>query len=362
MRAEDVAALEQLVDTVFTSGKPGAMFAGFPRLFCESNWDNLWVHADGETVVSHVGMMVRWASLAGCTVRVACVGAVATFESHRGRGLATELFAAAQSKALAEGVDFLLISGGRGLYRRAGAAEVGCDYNVEVDARAAAALPPSPAELTAATVADLPVCRWAYRQKAARFVRPPEDWESVLCSRGCGGGDVGFLLIRQAGRPCAYVVFRKPDAAGASSVVEFGGEQTAVAAAVKPLMAGHGIERLCFHLQGDDFLLRTTLESAGAVAEPARSPGTLLIINFAQLMARLRPYFEEQIGLDASRSLAFGEQEAAFTFVDAETSCLVPGRASAAEFVFGRSESRPASGPLATVFPVPTLVYGLNYT
>ena len=129
----ELPSLTRLADTIFADGEEGLMLASFPLLFDESNFENLFVFAKRGRIVSHVGMAQRWACLAGCTVRVACIGAVGTYEEHRGKGLATSLFEAACGKALSDGVDLMMISGGRGLYLRAGAAEVGCDYLTVLD-------------------------------------------------------------------------------------------------------------------------------------------------------------------------------------------------------------------------------------
>ena len=127
-RREETASLARLVDAVFMEGQQGRMFQCFPTFFAEENHENHLVFAEGDEMLSHVGMLYRWACLAGCTVRMACVGAVGTHEAYRGRGMATALFQAACEKALADGVDFMMISGNRGLYQRPGAAEVGCDF------------------------------------------------------------------------------------------------------------------------------------------------------------------------------------------------------------------------------------------
>ncbi len=123
LRAHELGSLSKLADTVFQSKNDGQMVYQFPVLFGSENHENLLVFVDGGKVVSHVGMVQRWASLAGCTVKVGLIGSVATYEDYRGKGLASQLFAAAAEKAVRDGCDFFMISGGRGLYRRAGAAD-----------------------------------------------------------------------------------------------------------------------------------------------------------------------------------------------------------------------------------------------
>src|SRR5262249_46474734 len=130
LQADEWDQLNALVSTVFSR----RMFARFPQLFNEANRSNLRVVAEDGRVVSHVGMIQREASLAGCRVRVACVGAVATYEDYRGRGFASLAFQDACDKAADDGVDLMLISGGRGLYTRTGCRRVGRDHDFVVTA------------------------------------------------------------------------------------------------------------------------------------------------------------------------------------------------------------------------------------
>src|SRR5947209_3284810 len=122
-RPDEWDQLDALVSTIFAP----RMFRRFPQLYNEANRPNLRVVAEDGRIVCHVGMIQREASLAGCRVGVACIGSVATFEEYRGRGFASLAFQDACDKAAADGVDVMLISGGRGLYTRAGCRRFGPD-------------------------------------------------------------------------------------------------------------------------------------------------------------------------------------------------------------------------------------------
>ena len=92
VRREEMQSMAQLVDAVFMGGREGAMFGAYPQYFSEANNENHFVFVDGGRVVSHFGMDQRDVSIAGCRLRVGCVGAVATYEEYRGKGMATRLF------------------------------------------------------------------------------------------------------------------------------------------------------------------------------------------------------------------------------------------------------------------------------
>src|SRR5579862_8267342 len=128
VRLDEMDALRKLTDVVFRPGMPEQ----YPQLFNNENLDNLRVCFDGSTCVSHVGMTQRNASLMGCTIRVCCIGSVATHPDYRNQGLASACFESAVEKAYADGVDVMIVSGGRGLYTRNGCPRLGRDYKVKI--------------------------------------------------------------------------------------------------------------------------------------------------------------------------------------------------------------------------------------
>ena len=357
---EDLSSLGQLVDRVFMSGQAGGMFRCYPHLFNERNLDNLLVYVDDGRVVSHVGMIQRWACLAGCTVRVACVGSVATYEEYRGRAMATRLFAMACEKAEADGVDFMMISGGRGLYRRAGATDVGCDFTGVVGQRAATALSVDGVELAECGETDLPDCDAAYRLKSAHFVRPLDDWQWLLGSHKCMCRDVQVLAVRRSAVFHGYFIVAKTGEKGVSEILEFGGDARELAGAFKPLMAQCRADSLKLRLQTGDRRLKALCERAGVALEPVNTVGTLLLVSFPQLMGRLRPYLEARAGLRTAETLSFHQDGDSFVFGVGDQLHRV-NKAAAAQVVFGHPQPEPLPGVLAQVFPVPTLCYGISY-
>lgn len=302
VRLTEMPSLARLVDDVFGSRSDGAMFGSFPQLFCEANIENLLVCADGDRIVSHVGMTERRACLAGCTVGVACVGSVATYEEYRGQGLATRLFEVACAKAAGDGMDFMLISGGRGLYRRAGAADVGCDFELTVSADAVAGLIWPGLEVTDFAEGDLGHCVAAYNTRPAHFLRLKEDWTMFLECRSCMCRDTQFEIIRSDGLFTGYYVPVRNAEDESVRVLEFAGEPAAIAAGLGPLMRKYNAQCVHLHLQAGDIVLKAMLEKAGAAAVEVDSSGTLLLLDFDRLMRRLHPYFEQRIGRqEASR-------------------------------------------------------------
>ncbi len=126
---EEIDALIGLATDAFNpdgvpAGNPD-MGAAFPTLFCPDNLPNLRIVTDEGRPVSMAGFTVREISVQGTRIRVACVGAVCTLASHRGRGIAAAIMEDVAAEAGARGAVMLLISGGRGLYRRMGCIDAG---------------------------------------------------------------------------------------------------------------------------------------------------------------------------------------------------------------------------------------------
>src|SRR5947209_4184266 len=117
-RPEERDALLTLVNRVFAAG--GDMGTAFPLLFGPDNLDGLRIVSGDQGPVAHVGVCIRPAVILGARLKVASIGAVCTDPAHRGGGLASALMADARRYARENGASLMLISGGRGLYRRLG--------------------------------------------------------------------------------------------------------------------------------------------------------------------------------------------------------------------------------------------------
>jgi GNAT superfamily N-acetyltransferase len=355
----ELPSLAVLVDTVFMDGEQGRMARCFPTMFNEANCANLLGFVDQSRVVAHLGMTQRWASLGGALVRVACIGAVATYPEYRGRGLASTLLRTACARATADGVDFMLISGGLGIYRRAGAADFGRDWRVTVPRTVAERLALDGVALRPMVPEDVPFCAAAYAEQAAHFIRPRDDWEWFLQSQTCMGKPVELLLALRNDVPCAYLVCHKPEDDNEVFVVEHAGD--GIAAAVVPLLDRYGARAAAFHVQGTEPGLLHVLKSAGAHCEQEASHGTLLLLNVPQLIDRLRPYFETVVGIHPAKALTVEQSSDQFSVRLGPETATWKSNVAAAEAIFGHWDRPSLQGMLGKAFPVPSLWYGLNY-
>lgn len=384
LRSEEWPQLDALVSAVFRSG----MFANYPQLFNDANRENLRVVVDDGRVVCHVGVMPRAASLLGCRIEVACVGAVATAPAQRGRGFASAAFQDCCEWAAALGSDLLLISGGRGLYTRVGCRPVGRDWNIVLDVSPGNAAATARLVRMAEGLRVLPLGAEQERAVAAlyetepvRFLRHREDWSRAFACRIVMAARADFWGMILADRLVAYAIVQPPrngrqamDGA-AVWVVEYAGDRGAVAGALAPLVAHYQAQRVQIHVPGWDVALQARLASVHCPATPSPAWGTLRVLNFPQLMERCRPLLAERLGPAVATALRFaadeppGSASGGFTIRYGAQQLRLPDLGALATYLFSEPQVAPAETPesaalgrlLAPAFPLPALWYGLSY-
>lgn len=97
----------------------------FIRLFSPHNIDHMFVGVDQGKIISSVNYYIAHIESNLGVFKVASVGAVCTNQEYRGQGVASTLLEMAEKKMLNEHVDFCIISGRRGMYKRFGAKDCG---------------------------------------------------------------------------------------------------------------------------------------------------------------------------------------------------------------------------------------------
>src|SRR5690348_8886220 len=122
-RKEDLPSLRALTDLVMREG----LVDQYVQLFNEDNYENLRICVEDGKCVSHVGMTEQGAVLLGCPIHAACIGGVCTHPDYRKRGFASASFDDAARKAREDGIDLMIVSGDRNLYRMRGCVHVGSD-------------------------------------------------------------------------------------------------------------------------------------------------------------------------------------------------------------------------------------------
>lgn len=370
VKPEEFESLGELVGTVFRPNSPPRMIAEYPQLFNADNFENLRVCVEDGRCVSHVGMIEREASLFGCPIGVCCIGAVATYKEYRGQGLASACFDDAVQKAYQDGVDLMIVSGDRGLYRMRGCLRVGNGRDFNLTADTLTGFKDLPV-VTVETMTEeaLSQMRETYRREPVRFLRPLEDYQYAWQSGFVMNQYVDFLAVRADGGYSGYLVLQRPNEYQWAAIAEFAGDRRAILAALPQIFTRYKVEGLGWHVPQHDTLFRALCEGAGLQGEPASTSGTYKLIHFTQLMQRLRPRWEELLGRKEAAKLNFAQDEDRYVFRLGKEE-LVTDRDTATRLLFGTVEGEEARGveghgalteALKTILPLPGLWYGLNY-
>jgi GNAT superfamily N-acetyltransferase len=369
VQAEDFGSLVRLLHTVFWDG----LVPRYPHCYALDNAENLRVIVEDGEVVSHIGTIRRNVSIFGCTVRVASLGGVATYEEHRGRGHATRLFEDNVQQCRQDGCDFMLVSGYRKMYHRFGCRYVGRDWSFAIPREHADAFDDAGIEIVEATPDDIETMAEIYRHEPVRWLRPRADYENGM--KGfVTNKPAEFLLVRENGAVRGYVIVvmaRRERDAGTISLAELAGERRAVAGALGKILRRHDdAGRLGVHVMRCDARMRGLLEAGGLEGTPANSSGTTMIINFRQFMERMRPYFEERVGTEAAESLVFIERAEQMIFAYGGDEVVAEDAGQAIQIIFGTLDGAEealleaggrAGKLLRQLFPLQGLWYGLNY-
>lgn len=368
LQSGEMDSLRELTDIVF---RPG-MMGQYPQLFNEDNKENLRVCVDNGKVVSHVGMKEQGALLFGCRIETVCIGGVATHPDYRKLGLASACFDDSLRKSREDGVDLMIVSGDRNLYRMRGCLHVGSDRAFRLTADAVTdSLEAAATTVTVAVMRDdeLEEVIACYRAEPVRFQRFPSDYHYALQSGWAMNRPIEFLVIRQNGDFRGYAVVHGPKPQSSANLAEFAGDRHAILAALPHILHRYELTELHFHVMRHDALFRTLCEQSGLQVTPHAASGTVTLINFPQLMERLRPGFVEILGTETAAKLRFWEEGEQFGFGLGQDT-LLSNRDDTTRLLFGTPEGMPAEladqpgalgEALRAILPLPTLWYGINY-
>jgi len=344
VRKEDFDSLRAMTDVVF---RPG-LVDEYPQLFNEDNFENLRVCLDGGRCVSHVGMTERRASLFGCQITVCCIGAVSTHPDYRKQGLASACFDDAVEKAYRDGVDVMIVSGDRSLYRMRGCLRVGRDTAFALTADGRDAIPQRDVAVEEMQDDDLSSVMECYEREPVRFLRLRDDYRYALQCRTVMNRLSDFLVLREDGAFRGYVILQRPLDMNQrpldekrTGLAEFAGDRHAILAALPKIIRRYDLVELRWQVMRHDPLFRSLCEGVGLSGTPNTTPGTVKLINFPQLMERMRPRWEERLGLREAEKLSFRQNgdQYGFRFGDDE---LLTDRDTATRLLFGTMDGAEA--------------------
>lgn len=350
--------LVSLTNRVFRS-QQGDMGREYPLVFDPDRTEGMRVILEDDKVVSHVGVCVRDAFILGIPLRVASIGAVCTDPEYRGRGFADQLMNDAVDRAREWGAHLMLISGDRGLYRRQGACRPGRYDSLEISE---AELPPGLA-FDQAGETEIPELASLYQREPVRFQRSYEDWMRLLAAGMLMNRAADCWLVRDTEETLAYVAVQRPDSHSTGdnlpNVQEYAGSREAVWSALKALAGKYGSSSIRVTLMPEDRDLLYRARRETALIREHGFPGTLRLLDVAEVVDRMRPLWRERLGQAAMDALELQADRDSLSYVSSGDRVRLEGPEVACA-LFGPEQGGESTG-LPEIPTLPLLWYGYNY-
>lgn len=369
LKTQEFDSLCTLVNTVFRGDGAGRMEEQYPLLFASENFDQLFVMVDEGVVVSHVGALTRDVSVLGCRMSTMSIGAVATYASHRGRGLATRLMEVAVTKAVEQDAVLMPISGGRGLYTRLGAKRIGqyALFTIHRDT-----LPAGDSDVRRAAPEDLHEMMRLYAEEPSRYVRSTADLRMAVDAAWICDRDGETVVIREEGRIVAYAGIQKrrpdrEDEASRARLAEILGSRSALVRALPCLYDRYGVDCLEIVTTASDNELASLLRPHGVTAAPQGFTGTVLVLQPERLLQVFEEYIADVLGPGvltwdvAADSVVFQSGGQTHPIATGDLGALVFGVVPPDPDPVATVPPGPIRTALKRVFPLQLPWYGFNF-
>lgn len=372
-RLEELAEVISLVNEVFLSsrGNPSILERILPHLFNERNLENLRVIFRDGKPVSHVGLWEGDLLLYGSWFKVGMVGCVCTHPDYRGRGYASALVEDAFFKMRKDGVDLVLVSGFRNLYKRVGCVEAGRAYVYRVPA-GKLSLREESLRVVAYEEGHINDLVEIYQREPLRYRRSLEDFK-LLAERGFHYSDARLRIYVAITRdvPVAYIASGLFPWEEVPRIVEYAGPRNVVLYSIEDIFGTAKVDAVTLTVPFHDVEMLRLLEGQGMEKPPSEAPASMAIINPHSFLDKARLYLEERIGNGRLSRLALDRSgEKMKLIIGGEEVDLEDSRLFTLLFFGSPEKLKNPPQPklelkqirsLSDAVPLPTPVYGLNY-
>ena len=365
----DAELLGLLASTVFRGAGAAAdtMPSQFPLLYAESNLPNFRIICRDSKPVSGVGIRISDALCLGHPFKIGSVGSVCTYEEDRDKGLATLLMHDAERHMRREGVDLVIVSGGRGLYRRMKYELAGLVRHYQVSAGEV----PQGLSWREADDSDVGALAQIYARKPVRFRRPLEDFAATLSAFRfqTRAGPGRTVIAENGGRVTTYLSMlrRHRDGSLQLETSETGGDADAIIDLAAALARDEKVDSFDLAAPGAHEDLRLACERRGFASVREPENGTFKLLEPARFVDKMRPLFADRAGSEPASSLVVESQGDACAFGLHGERLDVPNQADLLRLLFEPGWDREELGGgqlgafLAAAFPLPMIMPGFNY-
>ena len=366
-REDEVPGVIALANTVFYSNGKFDMGRGFPVLFSAGNAPNLRIFVDDGRPVAHAGFVPARVALEDMTLSVARVGAVCTLQEYQGKGLGTRLMDDLSRYAPSIGINTLLISGGRGLYRRMACIDAGVYRSVIVDQTSR--LPQARATAARWTAADIPALSRLQDAEPVRYERDARTMATLVAADHLECKPASFWKIEERGTLAAYLCIQAPidlDGRKVSRVRELVGSRAAALATLPQILGAIGAQSAAIKNPSGDEAMSSLIREYGLRVGPQGFDGTVKVVDRRGFFEEIRPRLVLRLLAEEARALTITAGPPT-TFRLGSEELVVESDQDFAALAFGSIErASPRAGgalgaALGKVFPLPLPGYGLDY-
>jgi len=371
-KPEELIDVVNLVNSVFKikPGSPSILMDLFPQLFNMDNLENLRVVTYDGKLVSHVGIWEGELLIYGCWFKVGMIGSVCTHPNYRNRGYASALVRDAFSKMRRDGIDLVLVSGYRNLYRRVGCVEAGKVYTYSI--------PQGKLDLN---LDDISMIHYSeellkdfieiYHREPVRYRRSLEEFR-ILLRRGLHYEDLKIYTAINKSRPLAYIAIESFLNGNVPTIIEYAGPRSIILYLIEKVLKALNVNALKLTVPSHDLEMLYLLEEQNLEKMSSKAPASMAIINPQSFLEKIQPYLEEKMGEKESRRFIHNlVHEKIRLYLNGEETSFLDSRALTLLF-FGAPDKirappqpevkiKPHAESLSHALPLPTPVYGLNY-
>jgi GNAT superfamily N-acetyltransferase len=364
-KREELSEIIELSNKVFRSELSGDMGKEFPLLFSPENCENLRIIKEDGKIVSLVGILFTDLVILGNRIRASLIGSVATDPGYRGRGFASLLMQDSIVKSLQEGADLMLISGGRGLYRRLGAVNAGLYKSFYIPRSKL-----SSSNLTVRKVKeeDIPVLLYLMNLEPVRFERSYDELKKLI-NTGMIVNEPGDIWVVEKDKEIfSYFAIQVQTRWGKSlHIREIGGSREAIIDSLLSILETYQNDFILLDALLSDESISYIMEKKGIQPEERGFQGTVKILNLKGLFKKLEPYFISLLGEEYKKltvkfepSLSLRYDEETLDIPKDDTPILIFG--SVEKKIDIPEKLNKIKRIIDTIFPIPLVDYGLNYT
>lgn len=279
----------------------------FTDLLCRNNMEHMRIiRADGKPV-SVINYIINEIDINGCIIKAASIGAVCTHEDYRCRGYSNVILKDSLEKMRKEGVDFLYVSGDISLYTKNNIHITGkmVEFNIDknyVDEHKE--IKTDEYEVKECSQEDIPLLYAFHEAEAVKFIRDKQRFYD-LAGRVPGvsvfNNTSKIFRIEGNGQIQGYFIcgiFKKENGGYKAEVIEYAGKRKAILAGIIKTMAQLNTAGISGYVTWFDNDMLRALEEYEIKMEASNYPGTMRIINFTQLMQKLKPLYAQEKKLD----------------------------------------------------------------